>query len=280
MSTSPELMIPLIALDRTIAYNRAFRTITKSTVAALFLSQAWHWTRTLTHSREGWFYKTQAEWEDETGLTRREQETARKQLRELELIEEERRGLDPTLWFRVNIPKLASQIRDAYLSSANVAFVHQAVHESDISRSANPTSSLYTEMTTEKTSIESERDERSPQATSRTKRTTLIPDDWTPNALTLAWAEQEGYTSDEITRESAKFVNHYAATGKRMIDWQRAFQTWMARSREFNGGRSNGGTTSSLPSDQRNRQLLDEMRRKRREQQRDDVVDVDGEIRR
>lgn len=88
-------------LDRPIAFHRCFVTITGSVTAAVMLSQAVYWS-TRTQDPDGWFWKTQADWEEETGLTRREQETARKTLRNLGLIEENLAGVPATLHFKVN----------------------------------------------------------------------------------------------------------------------------------------------------------------------------------
>lgn len=92
-------------LDRPIAYNPAFKRITGSTVAALFLSQAWYWSK--RHGEdEGWFWKIGTEWEEETGLSRSEQETARKHLKALGLIEEDLRDVPARLYYRVNKAKV------------------------------------------------------------------------------------------------------------------------------------------------------------------------------
>jgi len=88
-------------LDRPIAFNPAFKRITGSTVAALMLSQAWYWTKR-TNDPDGWFYKTRVDWEDETGLTRYEQETARKVLCEKDIMVEHLRGVPATLHYKVN----------------------------------------------------------------------------------------------------------------------------------------------------------------------------------
>lgn len=63
--------------DRAIAFNRVFVDLTGSVTSALLLSQACYWSQRTT-SEDGWFYKTQEEWEEETGLTRYEFENARK----------------------------------------------------------------------------------------------------------------------------------------------------------------------------------------------------------
>ncbi|HEX8464775.1 MAG TPA: hypothetical protein VF627_09190 [Abditibacterium sp.] len=104
-------------LDRPVAYHRIFAHVCGDPVAAIFLSQAFFWSPR-TKNVEGWFYKTQAEWFEETGLTRRHQETARKKLVSLGILEEVRRGLPAQLFFRLNLPRLAELIR-AFLDSKN-----------------------------------------------------------------------------------------------------------------------------------------------------------------
>lgn len=92
-------------LDRPIAYNPAFKRITHSTVASIFLSQCWYWSKRHKHD-DGWFYKTQKEWEEETGLTRSEQETARKHCRDAGVMDEKLKGVPATLFYRVNKQKI------------------------------------------------------------------------------------------------------------------------------------------------------------------------------
>ena len=93
-------------LDRPVAFQRAFKTITKNTVAALFLSQAWYWSK--RHNQDdGWFFNTQEDWEEETGLTRFEQETARKILKRLGILEEQRKGVPARLYYRLDKERIA-----------------------------------------------------------------------------------------------------------------------------------------------------------------------------
>lgn len=96
-------------LSRPIAYHRAFRRISGATVAALFLSQAWYW-KDRTSSEDGWFYKTAVEWEEETGLSQKEQATARKKLKAKGFISEERRGVPAKLYYRVNTEAVISEL--------------------------------------------------------------------------------------------------------------------------------------------------------------------------
>jgi len=64
-------------LDRPIAYHRVFVTLTGSVKAAVFLSQAVYWQKR-AKQKDGFWYKTSEEWTEETGLSRHEQDTARK----------------------------------------------------------------------------------------------------------------------------------------------------------------------------------------------------------
>ncbi|MDD2711324.1 MAG: hypothetical protein PHU77_00250 [Simplicispira sp.] len=93
-------------LDRPIAFQRPFVSIGAGITGALMLSQALYWSRR-TQEDTDWFYKTQAEWEDETGLTRSEQEGARAKLSKLGVLEEMKRGIPCKLFYRVNIEKLS-----------------------------------------------------------------------------------------------------------------------------------------------------------------------------
>ena len=94
------LMLDL--LDEPIVFHRAYVPVAGGITAALFLSYAGYAYESLPENRDGWFTRTQAEWERDTGLTRREQETARRQLRERGFLEERRVGMPATLCFRVN----------------------------------------------------------------------------------------------------------------------------------------------------------------------------------
>lgn len=134
-------MIPIMALDRPIAFHRAFRRVTGSTVAAVLLSQLWYWHQRVPDTRGGWFYKAMAELYDETGMSRREVETARAKLRSIGVISEERRGTDPTVWFRVNVAELARLISAEYAIKPHEmpdgGNVHQLMHETHITDGGN-----------------------------------------------------------------------------------------------------------------------------------------------
>ncbi|MGD8109360.1 hypothetical protein [Vibrio sp. TRT 17S01] len=93
-------------LDRPIAFHRPFVELGLGITGALFLSQALYWSRRTNSS--GYFYKTQEEWEAETGMTRREQETARKKLKSFGILEEKKQGVPCRVFYRINDQKLLS----------------------------------------------------------------------------------------------------------------------------------------------------------------------------
>ena len=101
-------------LERPLAVHRVFCKIAGGLPAGVMLSQAYYWCD--KGEDPDWFWKTQAEWQEETMLTRREQETARRDLRQLRtpagapVWEEERRGQPPRLYFRLNLDALMEVI--------------------------------------------------------------------------------------------------------------------------------------------------------------------------
>jgi hypothetical protein len=96
-------------LTRPVAYHRVLAQIGGGATAGLMLSQAWYWT---PRGEDGWFYKSMEEWEEETGLTRTEQETARRKLTEKGLLEEKRAGMPARLYFKVNVERILSLIAE------------------------------------------------------------------------------------------------------------------------------------------------------------------------
>ena len=97
-------------LDRPIAFHRVFVTVTGSVTAALMLSQAMYWSKRANSDDERWFYKTIEQWEEETGLTRREQEFARKALRRFSFWKEDLWGVPARMHYRVDIMALSNEL--------------------------------------------------------------------------------------------------------------------------------------------------------------------------
>lgn len=93
-------------LDRPIAYQPSFVPLGAGVTGAVLLSQLVYWQNRM----DGWFYKTQAEITAETGLTRYEQEGARKKLIAAGVLDEQLKGVPAKLYFRINEEALESQL--------------------------------------------------------------------------------------------------------------------------------------------------------------------------
>ncbi|SJN14086.1 hypothetical protein CZ787_13380 [Halomonas citrativorans] len=99
-------------LGSPIAYRSEFTRLPGVTVpGALFLSQALFWTKSPTaQARDGWFYKSQSgetdSWEAETGMTVKQQATARRSLKDIGVLEEVRKDVPAKVWYRVNCDRL------------------------------------------------------------------------------------------------------------------------------------------------------------------------------
>lgn len=87
--------------DLPVSFHRCLVPVTGGVTAALMLSQAIWTSQTIEPSANGWFSRSQEQWTEETGLSRWEQETARRALRSAGFLEERRVGMPAKLWFRV-----------------------------------------------------------------------------------------------------------------------------------------------------------------------------------
>ena len=96
---TPQVLLDVF--DTPVSFHRCLVPITGGVTSALMLSQAIWTTQSLEPSADGWFIRSQEQWTQETGLSRWEQETARRALRRSGLLEERRVGMPAKLWFRV-----------------------------------------------------------------------------------------------------------------------------------------------------------------------------------
>ena len=99
LGITPQLLLEVF--DIPVSFHRCLVPITGGVTSALMLSQAIWITQALDPEADGWFIRSQEQWTLETGLSRWEQETARRALRRSGLIEERRAGIPAKLWFRV-----------------------------------------------------------------------------------------------------------------------------------------------------------------------------------
>lgn len=122
---------------RVVQFYPALRPLLGSASAVLFFGQALYWSDK-TDNEYGWFWKTEEQWEDETSLSRREQETARRLLRQVGVLREEFRGIPRKLWFRLDLERF-EQLAETYFSDEK-ACNNNIMHESAIIACTNPPS--------------------------------------------------------------------------------------------------------------------------------------------
>jgi hypothetical protein len=92
-------------LETVMRYPPALAKVAGGVNEAIFLSRLIMW-KGKQANKEGWIYKTRDELTEETGLTRWEQETARKNLKERGFIEEKLSGVPPVTHYKLNTEKI------------------------------------------------------------------------------------------------------------------------------------------------------------------------------
>lgn len=111
---------------RAIAYRPNLARLFGGVIAEIFFEQIFYWQDKADHVLG--VYKTQEELEIETGLSRKEQETARKLLREKGVLIETHKRLEHRMYYKIDCEKL-----DELLATlANDTNEHSRMPESDI----------------------------------------------------------------------------------------------------------------------------------------------------
>lgn len=96
---NPEQQALDARLGLPIYFHSVYAAMTGSVTAGLLLA---HMRHCASSAESGWVLKTQREWTEETGLSVREQASARRRLRDLGIIEEKRQGIPPKGCYRFN----------------------------------------------------------------------------------------------------------------------------------------------------------------------------------
>jgi hypothetical protein len=108
-------------LGPSVAFHRTLAGVAGGVHAGLMLSRALHLTRLQARQRlDHWIASSAARWFDEIGLTRREQETARRDLVQTGLWEECLRGIPPSLVARIRLDCLLALLTDEVTAAGRV----------------------------------------------------------------------------------------------------------------------------------------------------------------
>lgn len=108
--------------DRTIAFRQIYVQITGSSDEALMLSQAAYWSKLVNNS---WFYKSRDQWQHETGMKRRQQQSARKALVGRGYLQERPGHTGKATEFKLNWKIINKAIKD-YVDTREKLFNGQA----------------------------------------------------------------------------------------------------------------------------------------------------------
>jgi len=106
--------------SKPVAFYPDFSEIGGSTNAGVLLSQLFYW-KDKESDEDGWIYKTQKEWKNEIKLTRTEQETARKKLRDSGILREKLKGNPSKLYYKIDFDAMIAALSKIYEKRRQVA---------------------------------------------------------------------------------------------------------------------------------------------------------------
>jgi len=110
-------IILLELLRRPVAFHPIVARAVGSVKLGILWSQLYYW-HDKGHDPDGWIYKTRKDIEEETALSRKEQETARRIARNLGLIEEKLAGNPARIYYKIDIERMA-QLLQAQIEKQN-----------------------------------------------------------------------------------------------------------------------------------------------------------------
>lgn len=113
-------------LGPALSYHRTLAVVSGGVNAGLMLSRGLYLTRRQSRKQSGgWFCGTATLWTQEIGLSRREQETARRDLGRLSIWEEAISGIPPRVFARIRLACLLARLAEYARSSPR--FAHRSV---------------------------------------------------------------------------------------------------------------------------------------------------------
>jgi hypothetical protein len=106
VTVSMRLSEALDGIGRPIAYFPSMAKFLGGVKCAILFCQAFYWSERADEDRQGWFWKSQQELADETGLTIEELRAARKVLAEKGILRSRYDRIHHRLYFKINKPRL------------------------------------------------------------------------------------------------------------------------------------------------------------------------------
>lgn len=239
------------ALGNPVVLHSNLTKFLGSITASAFLSHMMYWSDKTTNPLG--VYKTCEQITDETGLSKKEQMTARKILRELGLIVETHKRLEHRLYYRFDSHAFDEWFGQQLAKSSQATKGDVATCQKDLPPSANTdhpeltkqtapkcqnSTSLYTKITTKNTTkitTKSEGKKRTaiadtPTPPKRKKSPTEFPSELQPTPNQIKKCQTLGFDVNALFEH---FSSHHQAKGSRFVDWSRAFDTWIINQQKF-----------------------------------------------
>lgn len=104
---------------------------------------------------------------------------------------------------------------------------------------------------------EPEKKEPSNEGSQKPRRKSRLPDDWRLPADWGEWAIGKGMDELSVRREAEQFANHHHGKGSLMLDWRRAWQTWVNNSLNWKSERQSAREARNGPEPGDRRTLPD-----------------------
>lgn len=201
------------------------------------------WWSGLQHDVDGWIYKTQDEIEDETGLTAKEQVSAREELKHLELLEEKEDRLNHKKFYRIcsdRLDELWEQNRVSGTPSWRLGNLQIANSSGGVSRT-DQNGIRSDQVRTEETvhSIRKPKPILNTNTHEATVGSVATPKHWPKPYPTLEDVRFECVKIGIPESEAEPFLAHHEArdwmSGRtRITNWRRALVTWKINYFKFN----------------------------------------------
>lgn len=210
-------------LIRPIAFHPILARLCGSLTAGLMLSQAIYWTDR-TSDEDGWFYKTQPEWESEITITRFEQEGARKHLRKFDFWMEKKQGVPALLYYKVDVERLALAIsqfaenQQPSLRETDVQDCGKLAPQDAENQQPLQGTETTTETTTDKPLTSKEVEGEDPQLSLKSRIRNFIQKvQLSKTKMKSAWNGAEGKILAQVVKENPSWTE---------ADWQRMLKNW------------------------------------------------------
>ncbi len=228
--------------DRPIAFHPMLARLFGGINEALLFQQLAYWSGK-GHDPD-WIYKTQAELEEETTLSRYQQEQARAKLRRLGILEEQRRGVPAKLYYRV-VWEAVFRVLETSIQERNTS--HPSLRETPILDCEIPSSRGSTIQ--EREELPDQRVSNSPTITKSTDRedikedlsnsSTDLPIMFREETERIAWVIQdvarEFVDQASLKSSAARACRLYLRSGYDLADFLDLLQQARLRTKRYTG---------------------------------------------